>query len=156
MLTLVYTPPISDAFESELVRVNFESSLQRRNAKTGKFEKRCMDTFSDGGATSIGAMEKELIEDGLKWGVVKQSQYFSAKGAGASSDWRIALKYLLRAEEPFPEDGVPFSMILTISDPKGAQPVYQDMKIGLSARDVLTGDIRQPSGRVQTRGGRSS
>jgi hypothetical protein len=156
MLTLVYTPPISDAFESELVRVNFEASLQRRNPKTSKFEKQCTDTFSDGGATSSGAMEKELMEDGLKWGVVKQSQYFSARGAGASSDWRIALKYLLRAEELFPEDGVPFSMILTISDPDDAQPVYQDMKIGLSARDVLTGDIRQPSGRVQARGGRSS
>lgn len=156
VLTLVYTPPLSDAFESELVRINFEASLQRRSVKTAKFEKQCTDTFSDGGATSKGAMERELMEDGLKWGVVKQSQYFSAKGAGASSDWRIALKYLLRTEEPFPEEGVPFSMILTISDPDDAQPVYQDMKVSLSARDVLTGDIRQPSGRVQARGGRSS
>lgn len=155
MLTLVYTPPIADAFESELVRVNFEASLQRRNPKTGKFEKKCTDTFSVGGSTSSGAMEKELMEDGLKWGVVKQSQYRSVRGAGSSSDWQIALKYLLRTEELFPEDGVPFAMILTISDPDNSLPVYQDMKIGLSARDVLTGDIRQPSGRVQPRGGRS-
>lgn len=155
MLTLVYTPPISDAFEGELVRVNMEASLQRRNPKTAAFEKKCKDTFSDGGSTSAGAMEKELIDDGLKWGVVKQSRYFSAKGAGASSDWRIAMKYLLRTEEIFPTEGIPFSMILTISDPDEAGPVYQDMKIGLSARDVLTGDIRLPSGRLQARGGRS-
>ena len=43
-------------------------------------------------------------------------------------------------------------MILTISDPKAEAPVYQDMKVGLSVRQVLTGDIRQPSGRVQVRG----
>lgn len=156
LLTLVYTPTISDAFESELVRLNFEASLQRMNPKTSKFEKQCTDTFSDGATSSGAAMEKELMEDGLKWGVVKQSQYFSAKGAGSSSDWRIALKYLLRTEELFPEEGVPFSMILTISDPESAEPVYQDMKVGLSARDVFTGDIRQPAGRVQARGGRSS
>lgn len=149
MLTLVYTPPISDAFESELVRVNFEASLQQRSAKTGKFAKQCKDTFSTDGTTSSGASEKELMEDGLKWGVVKQSQYFSSRGAGSTSDWRIALKYLLRKEELFPEEGIPFAMILTISDPDGAQPVYQDMKVSLSARNVRTGDIRQPSGRIQ-------
>ena len=152
LLTLVYAPPISDAFETELVRVNLEAALHRRNPVTGKYDKQGSDTFSDEGTSSHGAMEKELIEDGLKWGVVKQSEYFSARGAGKSSDWRIALKYLVRSDEVFPDDGVPFAMILTISDPKAEAPVYQDMKVGLSVRQVLTGDIRQPSGRVQVRG----
>lgn len=155
VLTLVYAPPISDAFETELVRVNLDASLQRMEPKTGKFKPRCTDTFSDG-STSVGARERELIEDGLKWGVVKQSQYFSDKGTGTSSDWRIALKYLLRSDEIFPEEGIPFAMMLTITDPAEAAPVYQDMKVALSARQVFTGDIRQPSGRVQARGGRSA
>jgi hypothetical protein len=155
MLTLVYAPPISDAYETELVRVNLDAALQRMDPNTGKFKPQCTDTFSDG-ATSVGAREKELIEDGLKWGVVKQSQYFSAKGAGKSSDWRIALKYLVRSNEVFPEEGVPFAMMLTIADPAGAAPVYQDMKVALTSRQVLTGDIRQPSGRIQLRGGRAS
>lgn len=153
-LTLVYSPPISDAFESELIRVNLEASLQQMNPKKGKHEKKCVDTFSDGGAAS-GAKEKDLIEDGLKWGVVKQSQYLSKRGTGKSSDWRIALKYLVRADEVFPEDGVPFAMILTISDEEAEAPVYQDMRIGLNSRQVFTGDIRQPSGRLQVRGGRA-
>lgn len=154
-LTLVYSPPISDAYESELIRVNLDASLQQMNPKTGKHVKKCVDTFSDGG-TDSGAKEKELMEDGLKWGVVKQSQYFSKNGTGKSSDWRIALKYLLRTDEVFPEEGVPFAMILTITDEDAEAPVYQDMKIGLSARQVFTGDIRQPSGRLQVRGGRES
>lgn len=149
-LTLVYAPPISDAHETELVRVNLEASLQRMNPSKAKFEKQCNDTFSDG-ANLSGAREKELVEDGLKWGVVKQTQFSSLRGKGKSSDWRIALKYLLRLGEVFPEDGVPFAMVLTISDPTEVAPVYQDMKIGLSSRNVLTGDIRQPSGRLRAR-----
>lgn len=94
-------------------------------------------------------MERELIEDGLKWGIVKQMKFAPTRSVGKSSDWRIWLKYLLRSGEVFPEEGIPFAMILTISDPKGAAPVYQDMKIGLTNRQVLTSDIRQPTGRVQ-------
>lgn len=155
-LTLVYSPPVSDAFESELVRVNLEASLQRRDPKTGKFTKKCKDTFSDGGATGAGASERELMEDGLKWGVVKQSCFISKRGSGLTSDWRVALKYLVRSDEVFPDEGVPFCMLLTIEDIDGVEPVYQDMKIGLSARQVLTADVRQPSGRIHARGGRSS
>ncbi|VBP13364.1 S8 family peptidase [Burkholderia pseudomallei] len=155
MLTLVYAPPISDSFETELVRLNLDASIQQMQPSSGKFKPQCADTFSDG-SVAVGAREKELIEDGLKWGVVKQSQYFSAGGKGKSSDWRIALKYLLRSDEVFPEDGVPFAMILTITDPDGAAPVYQDMKVALSARQVFTGDIRQPAGQIQARGGRSA
>lgn len=154
VLTLVYAPPISDAFQTELVRVNLDASLQRMDPKTGRFKAQCVDTFSDG-TTSTGAREKELIEDGLKWGVVKQSQFTSPRGSGKTSDWRIALKYLLRSDEVFPEEGIPFAMILTITDPASVQPVYQDMKLTLTARGVFTGDIRQPSGRIQSRGGRA-
>jgi len=155
-LTLVYAPPISDAFESELVRVNLEAALHSRHATTQKWVKRCKDTFSDSGATTAGATEKELMEDGLKWGVVKQSQFVSKNGSGNTSDWRVALKYLVRADEDFPEEGIPFAMLLTIEDIDATEPVYQDMKIGLTARQVLTADVRQPSGRIQARGGRSS
>ncbi|MBL0729672.1 S8 family peptidase [Piscinibacter sp. HJYY11] len=154
-LTLVYTPPISDAFETEMVRINLEAVLQRRNPKTGTYDKDCEDTFSSDGGTSAGAMEKELIEDGLKWGVVKQTQFYSKRGKGSSSDWRIWVKYLERSGESFPLEGVPFAMLLTISDIQQQEPIYQDMRIGLSARDVLTGDIRQPGGRLRTFGGRS-
>lgn len=154
-LTLIYSPPVADAFESEMLRINLEAVLQRRNPKTAKFDKDCDDTFSTNGGTSAGAMEKELIEDGLKWGVVKQSQFFSKKGRGKSSDWRICVKYLERSGELFPEEGVPFSMLLTIADIDQKAPVYQDMRIGLTNRDVLTGDIRQPAGRLRTLGGRA-
>ncbi len=151
-LTLVYAPPISDAHDTELVRVNLDACLQRMNPTKGKYEKQCEDTFSDRGSLA-GAREKDLMEDGLKWGVVKQTHFFSMRGSGKSSDWRIALKYLLRSDEIFPDEGVPFALVLTIADPKKAAPVYQDMRIGLSSRNVLTGDIRQPSGRLRARGG---
>lgn len=149
LLTLVYAPPISDAFESELVRVNLEATLQQLDPADSKYAKQGTDTFAGPTAAMSGAMERELIEDGLKWGIVKQVKFVAKRPMGKSSDWRIWLKYLLRSGELFPEEGIPFSMILTISDPKQAAPVYQDMKIGLTSRQVLTSDIRQPAGRVQ-------
>ena len=149
LLTLVYAPPISDAFESELVRVNLEATLQQLDPVKAKYEKQGTDTFAGPDAAMGGAMERELIEDGLKWGIVKQVKFAPTRAVGKSSDWRIWLKYLLRSGEVFPEEGIPFSMVLTISDSKQAAPVYQDMKIGLTSRQVLTSDIRQPAGRVQ-------
>ena len=148
LLTLVYAPPISDAFESELVRVNLEATLQQLDPVKSKYEKQGTDTFASPDAAMGGAMERELIEDGLKWGIVKQVKFAPKRAVGKSSDWRIWLKYLLRSGEMFPEEGIPFSMIMTVSDSKLTAPVYQDMKIGLNSRQVLTSDIRQPAGRV--------
>lgn len=141
LLTLVYTPPIEDAHDNELVRINLEAVLHQRNKK-GTWTKQSEDTFSTDPNQPSSAMETHLIEEGLKWGTVKQVRFSSTHGSGTSSEWRICIKYLTRASEQFPEAGISFAAVLTIQDPKGQEPVYQDMKIGLSSRNVLTNDIR--------------
>ena len=40
-----------------------------------------------------------------------------------------------------PDDGVPFTAILTISDPEGAQPVFNDLRQTLMALGVQIADI---------------
>lgn len=40
-----------------------------------------------------------------------------------------------------PDDGVPFTAILTISDPEGAQPVFNDLRQILMALGVQIADI---------------
>lgn len=152
LLTLVYTPPIEDAHDDEMVRINLEAVLHQRNKDA--WLKRGEDTFAMETNKAASAMEKHLIEEGLKWGTVKQMRFTSPKGTGSSSEWRVCIKYLTRASEEFPKGGIPFAAVLTIIDPEGEKPVYQDMKIGLSSRNVFTSDVRstvQPQ--IQAKGG---
>ncbi|MFD4838284.1 hypothetical protein ACFWP0_12330 [Achromobacter sp. NPDC058515] len=82
-------------------------------------------------------MEKHIIDEGLKWGTVKQIKFRSPKGVGTSSEWRVCFKYLTRtSSERFPAEGMPFAAVLKIVDPDSALPVYQDMKIGLGQRNI--------------------
>ena len=92
LLTLVYAPPISDAYESELVRVNLEATLQQLDPVKAKYEKQGMDTFAGPDTAMGGAMERELIEDGLKWCIVKQVKFAPTRAVGKSSDWRIVVR----------------------------------------------------------------
>lgn len=64
------------------------------------------------------------------------------KGVGPSSNWRLAIEYLTRSGEEMPDDGVPFTAILTISDPKGEQPVFNEMRQTLTAQGIQIADIR--------------
>jgi len=49
---------------------------------------------------------------------------------------------LTRANEPYPERGVPFTAMLTIADPKGERPVFNAMRQSLQALGVQIADVR--------------
>ena len=49
-----------------------------------------------------------------------------------------------------PEEGIPFTAILTISDPNGEKPIFNEMRQVLMAGGVIVEDIRIAS-RVATR-----
>jgi hypothetical protein len=72
------------------------------------------------------------------------------RGVGKSSNWRLFVNYLTRAGEEMPETGVPFTAILTISDPEGRHPVFTDMWQSLNALGVRIEDIRTAA-RIVTR-----
>jgi hypothetical protein len=61
---------------------------------------------------------------------------------GPSSNWRLFVDYLTRAGEVMPDDGIPFTAIVTISDPAGEQPVFNDMRQNLQALGAQIADIR--------------
>ena len=71
-------------------------------------------------------------------------------GVGNSSNWRLFVEYLTRAGQEMPDNGVPFTALLTISDPKGEQPVFTDMRQSLNALGVQIEDIRTAA-RILTR-----
>jgi len=64
------------------------------------------------------------------------------QGVGPSSNWRLFVEYLTRAGEAMPEVGVPFTAILTISDPEEEKSVFNDMCQSLQAIGTQIADIR--------------
>jgi Subtilase family len=151
-LTLVSTPPLNPRFGSEFVRVNIDAVLQQEDfAKDGKpgWRKR-LDAIYLPGSAEAPVIEAERIEHGLKWSPIKAYAKTMPRGVGKSSNWRLFINYLTRAGEDMPEPGVPFTAILTISDPERRHPVFRDMRQSLNALGVRIEDIRTAA-RVVTR-----
>jgi len=85
--------------------------------------------------------ESDLLKEAMKWQVAK---CFEAKlnGRGPSSTWKFVVDYLTRADESMPMSGVEFAAVLTIADPKGTAPVFQQMRQELGQLGIRTDDIR--------------
>lgn len=151
-LTLVSTPPIDPRFGSEFVRVNVEASLQQEDPKKGinggwigRLDPVYLPEKAD-----HPTIEAELIEHNLKWAPAKIFAKTMSRGVGRSSNWRVLVSYLTRAGEAMPENGVPFTAVLTIEDPRKESPVFNDMRQTLNAIGVQLSDIRTAA-RITTR-----
>jgi hypothetical protein len=139
-LTLVYRPPLDLKYGSETVRVNLEAYLRQEkvDAKTGELS---YGGFFNSKATS--GLERERVKEGQKWGAVKKwSRKTQKAGVGTSSQFRLVVEPLSRSGFALPPEGIPFAAILTISDPWGEAPVFNQMRRSLQARDVSIADIR--------------
>lgn len=139
-LTLVTTPPLDYRYGAELVRMNVSARLQQTQ-HDGKWKGQLHETYLPVSADDA-MYESELIEQGFKWSPVKTYSREIPRGIGKSSNWRLVVDYLTRANEPFPEAGVPFSVILTIADPDGTEPVFNAMRQTLQTIGVQIADIR--------------
>ena len=139
-LTLVSTPPLDARFGAEFVRVNIKATLQQEQADGGW--KGQLDPLYLPSKREGPAIEAELIEHDLKWSPVKVLAKTFPQGVGPSSNWRLFVEYLTRAGEVMPVEGVPFTAIVTISDPDSEQQVFSDMRQSLQALGVLIADIR--------------
>lgn len=139
-ITLVSTPPLDARFGSEFVRINIYATLQQEKENggwKGQLEPLYLPSRRDS-----PAIEAERIEHDLKWSPVKVLAKTFPQGVGASSNWRLFVDYLTRTGEVMPEEGVPFTAIVTISDPKDEQPVFNDMRQNLQALETQIADIR--------------
>lgn len=138
-LTLVSTPPLDPRFGAEFVCINVNATLQQQQ-KDGKWRGRLEPLYLP--SSRAPSVEAELIEHDLKWSPVKVHEKTFPRGVGPSSDWRLFVDYLTRAGEVMPDGGVPFTAILTISDPEGEKPVFNDMRQNLQALGTTIADIR--------------
>lgn len=137
-LTLVYRPPTDRKFGGEFVRINLDAYLRQEevNQKTGEI---CFKGRLKGDGSKT--YEKELIRHGAKWWPVKRLKG-NFKSIGKSSQWRLVIDPLARSEFSIPNEGIPFSAILTISDPERAAPVFNQMRHQLQSAGASISDIR--------------
>jgi hypothetical protein len=147
-LTLVSTPPLDYKFGVEFVRINMNASL-RQEQKNGKFKSQLEPIYLPDNQRT-GSAEADLIEFGLKWGPVKAYAGTFPKGVGPSTNWHLDVEYILRDGEVMPKNGVPFTVLLTIGDPKNEKPVFNDVRQMLQSVGVETSDIRTAA-RIVTR-----
>lgn len=137
-LTLAYRPPVDRNYGGEFVRINLDAYLRQEviDKKTG-------DVSFRGKLKGDGAkrMEKELVEHGAKWWPVK-SLTGNFDGEGNSSQWRLVIDPLARSGFVMPEDGIPFSAVITIQDPDGDKPVFNEMRLQLQNSGATISDIR--------------
>ena len=154
-MTLIYDPPLDQAFGTEFVRVNLDASLRQRqptDRRDGKprFHDQVPQAFLPR-TLVLTASERALIDHGLKWWPSKRYQEDFGDGVGASAEWRLEVASIVRAEAIYPAEGVPFSLLLTIEDPSRSRPIFQEVRRTLLTNRVELNDIRTAV-RVQARG----
>jgi hypothetical protein len=144
--TLVYEPPIDGAYGAEFIRVNLDAKLQQRQRAPRKdgspsFRDRFEQSFLPKTAGQP-VPEKELINQGLKWWPTKRYRARLREAGNESSQWRLEVSATRRAETRFPKQGVPFSLVVTIRDPEGSAPVFQQLRRALQAGKVQLAELR--------------
>jgi hypothetical protein len=144
-LTLTYTPPIDPDHREEAIRIQLEAFLHQEKLAddaTGEvvWESRLTHDAADV-PQGMSKTENYLIKTGLKWSPIKRYYVAMPQGRGNTSNWKLSLESLVRAGVGFPSDGVSFTLLLTISDPKAAAPVREEMRLDLQNRGLVLADI---------------
>ncbi len=85
--------------------------------------------------------ERYLLESGLKWTPIKLYDRNMPRGCGTTSEWKLSLKALTRAGAVYPDQGVPFALLMTITDPGGAAPIYEEVRAEILRRGLRLADI---------------
>lgn len=139
-LTIVSTPRFDYKYGAEFVRINIDAAL-RQLQKNGKYLGRLSAIYTpDDGDGSL--FEKDQIEHSFKWSPVKVYEKTFPRGVGPTTQWSLDVEYLARDGVSIPREGVPFTAILTISDPENERPVFNDMRQMLQSLGVQAVDIK--------------
>jgi hypothetical protein len=143
---LVYDAPINQAFGNEFVRVNLNAFLrQRQPLDRGDGQPSFRDEISQAFLPRTNRLtipERSLIEHGLKWWPTKKYEANFTRGVGTSTEWRLEVESIVRAEATFPAEGIPFSLILSIEDPENNAPIFQEVSRQFISNRVQMQDIR--------------
>lgn len=140
-VTLVSTPAIDYVFGDEMIRENISVSLrqiQEDGDKKGMLNARYKDDKSSSGHM----YEWQLIESEQKWNPIKVYEKSFPRGTKNKGGWFLEVEYQSRDGSQHSLQGVPFTVILTISDPEQIAPVYNEMRQNVIAAGAQIADIQ--------------
>ena len=143
-LTLAFTPPIDAQFDAECLRVQLEAYLHQieTDPDTGEDDPQSrLNHYDSALPAGLDYTETYLLKTGLKWTPVKRYHLAMPRGRGTSSNWRLTLRSSTRAGDVFPASGVPFTIVMTISDLEQTAPVYDEVRNEISRRGLELADI---------------
>lgn len=138
MMTLVYAPPLDSSWGLEYCRANVEVSLGSFDPnKTGKREHRCLIPPDETDYRKL--YERELVKNGFKWSPVKV--YRRRLNRINVETWRLKVAAEFRKGFVGTKVVTP-ALIITISDPEGRRPVYDEVVVAARQQGWIIDDLR--------------
>jgi hypothetical protein len=146
-ITLVASSPLDPRAEGELVRVDLQAHM-KQEGKSGAHL--TCGWLPSKPADKEHLREVRLISEAMKWSPVKIYQWKAPDGQGTSTNWRLTIDHLSRDEDSMPDEGIPFTAIVTIADIEQTAPVFSEMRQALQAQGAQLEQI-QTAARVSPR-----
>ena len=143
-LTLAFTPPIDTRFDAECLRVQLEAHLYQIETDPNTGEDNLQPRLKQHGSRLPAGLDYRkayLLKNGLKWTPVKRYHLAMPQGRGRSSNWCLALRSSTRAGDVFPAAGVPFTIVMTISDLDQSARIYDEVRNEIRRRGLELADI---------------
>ncbi|GIO33523.1 hypothetical protein J2TS6_46640 [Paenibacillus albilobatus] len=148
LVTLVYEPHLNPRLGSEYSRSNVDIRL--RSIVNGK-PKTITKGIAAGEVPDAEKWEKTQMTNELKWSPIKQVQFLSPIGKEGSDE--ISLELFPTWRELTDKEVIPFSVVITIRDPKKVAPVYTEVsKLLLQSFQSDDINLRSEPARINYRG----
>lgn len=148
-LTIVSTPRIDYNYGDEMIRQNLNVTLTQEKPDGKPTQSYLSPLYKDDNHNESGEFEWQLIEGGMKWLPTKVYQRSFKCDVKSMSPWTLRVTREDRTT-PIDNEGIPFTIILTISDPTGGADVYNEIRQGLVSQGITVADI-QTAARVAQR-----
>jgi len=156
-MTIAFAPSRGDKWGSEYcethIEANFGVHKEVKKRDSGLVEMKFKGLVPPEHKNKGQLYEDYQVQNLRKWSPVRT--YFADLAKGEKgSNWRLKLQLLNRHEDPEPEErrSQPFAMIITISDPDGKAPVYDEVSRMLRNRYEVSNLIVRSATRIQARG----
>ena len=151
-LTMVSTPIIDSRFKAEMIRENVSVTFGNFNLTTGDKINHLKPLYASNVRRGKNAhkFEWELIDEDMKWNPIKVYEHHINRGVSGSTLWQLDVTCLSRTAQTIHGSGIPFALILTISDPAGEAPVNAELKYSIRQSNIVVENI-QTAARVAPR-----